>query len=62
MVNRAEGVPANEERGLVCDVNMGQSQARRAEGDCKYEVVEREALHVLHLIYLFFRIHNKRLV
>ena len=31
MVNRAEGVPANEERGLVCDVRMGQSQARRAE-------------------------------
>ena len=41
MVNRAGDVPANEERELVCDVRMGQSQARRAEGGCNYEVVEK---------------------
>ena len=40
-VNRAEGAAANEKRGLVCDVSMGQSQARRAEGDCNYEVGEK---------------------
>ena len=40
-VNRAGGAAANEKRGLVCDVSMGQSQARRAEGGCNYEVVEK---------------------